>query len=166
MHDDDRLTRLEEAIFGTGNSGGVLNKIVRIENELEHMNRTLSAININLSKLVWIIIAAFMVALLGLIMKPHGVGSPTNNSTSVQVGQAEKTMAKSGRDYLTVAEVATAEDVAPRTIVDWIDKGRIQPLPLKQGKEYTIAKDYRILPQDAASSGTDEQDTLATHDPL
>jgi hypothetical protein len=72
--DDDRLTRLEEAIFGSGSSGGVLTKIVKIENELEHMNRTLSAINTNLSKLVWIIIAAFMVALLGLVMKPHGVG--------------------------------------------------------------------------------------------
>jgi hypothetical protein len=83
--DDDRLTRLEdrlnrseEAIFGSGSSGGVLNKIVKIENELEHMNRTLSAINGNLSKLVWIIIAAVMMAILGLVLKPQAMASPTH----------------------------------------------------------------------------------------
>ena len=77
-------------------------------------------------------------------------------SQSVNVGQAGKEMAKSGREYLTVAEVALRENVAERTITDWIAKGRIEPLPMKKGKEYTIAAEYRVLPQDAACCGTDD----------
>ena len=84
-------------------------------------------------------------------------------SQSVNVGQADKALAKTGREYLTVAEVAKREGVAERTITDWIAKGRIEPMPMKQGKEYTIAEKYRILPQDAACCGDEEAITSTTN---
>jgi hypothetical protein len=87
-------------------------------------------------------------------------------SQNVNVGQSDKALAKSGRDYLTVAEVATAEGVAERTITDWISKGRIMPLPEKHGKEYTISADYRILPQDAACCGDEEALTSTSTQPV
>lgn len=81
-------------------------------------------------------------------------------SQSVNVGQADKvadSASKSQRPYLNVKEVALKEGVSDRAIIDWIGKGRIEPAPVKSGKEYTIAADYRVLPQDAACCG-DEPD--------
>lgn len=49
-------------------------------------------------------------------------------------------------DMLTVAQVAAQQQVAERTIRDWIDARRIHPQPVKMGREWRIARDYRIEP--------------------
>lgn len=78
-----------------------------------------------------------------------GTGSPLSNSVSIN-DAAKGAMHQ--RDYLTTADVAEREGVSVRTVVDWILKGRIDPEPEKRGKSYTIAENYRILPQDSANA--------------
>lgn len=56
----------------------------------------------------------------------------------------------SARVFLTVQEVAQREGVTDRTILNWIDEGRVQPAPMKEGKSWVIAENFRILPQIAA----------------
>lgn len=152
-HDDpDRLARLETAIFGDGAANpGVLSQLGQLKLELAHTNRTLESINSHIAKMVWVIIGAVLVALLSLIIRPTAA-APGNNA-SINVG-ATDTLVESARDYLTVSEVALREGKAERTILDWIETGRIQPTPTKPSKEWIIAANYRITPQLAASSGT------------
>lgn len=56
-----------------------------------------------------------------------------NVSQNVNVGAVED-VAESAREYLTVQEVAEREGVTDRTILNWIDEGRIHPAPIKEGK--------------------------------
>ena len=160
-HDDDeRITRLENAIWGKDDHGGVIGKVMQIENELEHMNATLSAINANLSKIVWIIIGAVVVAILGLVIRPvTSSAAPTNNSTRVQVGSAadaqHSLVSQSARNYLTVAEVADREDRTERYITQLIEDKRIHPAPTKPRKTWEIPKAYTILTADPEPLRTD-----------
>ena len=69
---------------------------------------------------------------------------------SVNVGKVDDVAADSGREYLNVQEVAEREAVTDRTIINWIEEGRIFPPPRKPGKEWVISEGYRILPNLAA----------------
>ncbi len=146
----DRLERLEMAIFGDGGSNmGVLAKLGKIEIELAHTNRTLESINGHIAKIVWIILGAVIVAMMGLVLRaPAAAG----NSASISVGASESVV-DSGRGYLTVAEVAAKEGKAERTILDWIEAGRVEPMPVKSAKSWVVAADYRILPHFAEGGG-------------
>jgi hypothetical protein len=74
-------------------------------------------------------------------------GSGNISGASINVGKTGDKVAESGREYLTVAEVAVREGKDERTITMWIEGGRIEPVPRKVGKAWVIAEDYRILPQ-------------------
>lgn len=87
-------------------------------------------------------------------------------SQNVNVGQSDKALAKSGKTYFTVAEVAERAGVAERTIVSWIAEGRIQPLPVKEGKGYVISAEYSILPPSAACCGDEEALTSTSTQPV
>jgi hypothetical protein len=86
------------------------------------------------------------------MMQSGGKGSV---SQSVNVGKAEAKpeLANSARDYVTTADIAKQEQVTERAVIDWIAAGRITPEPVKQGKSWAIAKNFRILPNDAECCG-------------
>lgn len=153
-HDDpDRLARLETAIFGDGAANpGVLSQLGQLKLELAHTNRTLESINAHIAKGIWILLTAVIVALISLVMRPTSAAPGSN--ASINVGAATETVVDSARDYLTVSEVALREGKAERTIIEWIETGRIDPAPTKPSKEWIIAAKYRITPQLAAQSGT------------
>lgn len=83
-------------------------------------------------------------------------------SQSVNVGQtgdpATELVEHTSRDYITTADIAAREKVSERAVLEWISAGRIQPQPVKNGKAWTIAKNFRILPQDAEECGQAPQD--------
>lgn len=89
---------------------------------------------------------------LQILQDRHSRPSGGNISgASINVGKAD-TLADSGREYLTVQEVAEREQKDERTILLWIEGGRIDPTPIKAGKSWSISADYRILPQVSANS--------------
>jgi len=103
----------------------------------------------------WVTITIFdHASQLRVMQDRHSRGGSGNISgASINVGKAED-IAASGREYLTVQEVATRESKDERTILLWIESGRIEPAPVKNGKAWAISEDYRILPQVSANSRT------------
>lgn len=90
-------------------------------------------------------------------------GHKSGISQSVNVGQADSAkMASDHRDWLTVQEVATREGVTDRTILNYIEGRRISPLPTKDGREWRIAENFRILPNPAEEFGIAENQHIAT----
>lgn len=79
---------------------------------------------------------------------PHPVEASGN---TVTIGNASAKEAP--RDYKTVAEFAENAGLAPRTVTAYIAEGRIQPQPVKAGREWIIPASSRILPQSAESGG-------------
>ena len=73
------------------------------------------------------------------------------NTTSTQPEEEE-----SARTFLTVQEVAEREKVTDRTVLNWIEEGRIVPAPVKQGKAWVITESFRILPHVAAAAKREE----------
>jgi hypothetical protein len=53
--------------------------------------------------------------------------------------------------------VANLEKISVREVQDMILSGEITPRPVKEGREYRIAANYRILPQNAAECGNPPQ---------
>lgn len=102
----------------------------------------------------WVTISIFEhSAQFQILQDRHSRGGGGNISgASINVGSAED-VAESGREYLTVQEVAEREGKAERTIIEWIETGRIHPPPSKAGREWCVAAEYRVLPQVAADSG-------------
>lgn len=90
---------------------------------------------------------------LSYLEKSTGKGGVTQ---SVNVGSVDGLAGDDGldpnRDWLTVKEVAAKEGESERTITDWIAAGTIAPMPVKDGREFHIAADYRVLPLSAANS--------------
>lgn len=83
-----------------------------------------------------------------------------SRSQSVNVGAVEAVAdTDSAREYLTVQEVAEREGVTDRTILNWIDEGRIHPTPIKEGKSWVIAEDFRIIPHVAEAGKTKPEPT-------
>lgn len=84
---------------------------------------------------------------------PQSVGS--NNA--VQIGANPKPESK--RTFLTVKDVAERENVSERTIITAISQGRIEPIPERDGRAWTISADYRFLPLTAAIGGEETNET-------
>jgi hypothetical protein len=80
-------------------------------------------------------------------------------SQSVNVGSADALVKgeqdKSGKTWLTTQQVAVKEKVTDRTVLNYIESGMIEPEPMKQGKSWVIAENYRILPHDAEKCGNE-----------
>jgi hypothetical protein len=85
-------------------------------------------------------------------------GGGNISGASINVGKADEKVAESARQYLTVKEVAERESAAERTVISWIENGRIEPAPIKAGKEWQISAEYRIPPQVAAEGGSHPDD--------
>ena len=92
------------------------------------------------------------------MMNSGGKGSVSQN---VNVGKADDAKAElTARDYVTTADIAAKEQVTERAVIDWIAAGRIEPPPVKTGKSWVIAKNFRIVPNDSECCGeTPNQDT-------
>jgi hypothetical protein len=86
------------------------------------------------------------------MMQGGGKGSVSQN---VNVGKADaKTgLVETSRDYVTTADIAKQEQVTERAVIDWISAGRIEPMPVKSGKSWVIAKNFRIVPNDSECCG-------------
>jgi hypothetical protein len=92
------------------------------------------------------------------MMNSGGKGSVSQN---VNVGKADDAKAElTARDYVTTADIAAKEQVTERAVIDWIAAGRIEPPPVKTGKSWVIAKNFRIVPNDSECCGeTPNQET-------
>ena len=92
------------------------------------------------------------------MMNSGGKGSVSQN---VNGGKADDAKAElTARDYVTTADIAAKEQVTERAVIDWIAAGRIEPPPVKTGKSWVIAKNFRIVPNDSECCGeTPNQET-------
>ena len=156
MSTDDhekRIHRLETQLWGTDDNPdrGIVARVMMTESIALELKGYAQ-------KIVWLLMAALLLAVVNLVLNKHTAPAPSQ-STSVITSDAAQAIGSipttSRRDYLLVSEVATREGKSDRTILDWIESGRIQPAPTKEGKEWRIAVEYRIPPQFAASLGTD-----------
>jgi len=143
-----RLSKCERALFGDEDSSEGLSS------RMKFAEMTLGTVVDASKKIIWLLIAGILVGLLNLVIKPAGTGHAPQ-SQSVNVGQTkdEAGTLASSRDYLTTADIAQRENVTERAVTEWIAQGRITPKPVKQGKAWVIAKNFRILPNDSECCG-------------
>lgn len=73
-----------------------------------------------------------------------GGSAPSGNSNSVHIGAGS--FQETRKTYFTTAEVAARESIAERTLLTWIEEGRISPAPQKIGRAWSIPVDYKISP--------------------
>jgi len=92
-----------------------------------------------------------------LLALPHTPNTPPTNTNSVQIGGTNEL--KPQREYLSTEEVAEREGVSARTILSYIDGNRVSPQPTRQGRAWVISADYRILPQTAAETAQNNNNT-------
>jgi len=85
-------------------------------------------------------------------MTMHGLKGVSQN---VNVGQHDKAAAEAAtaRTWLTTKDVAAREKVDERTVLNYIEQGMIEPAPVKAGKAWQIAANFRIIPKDAETCG-------------
>lgn len=83
----------------------------------------------------------------------HRDGGTNTNTVSIGKGTADS---ETHRGYLTTEEVAQKEKVTARTVLNWIEEGKIDPPPTKEGKAWTISENYRLLPKPAEPFGSVE----------
>lgn len=151
---EKRIQRLENQLWGSDDNPdrGIVARVMMTESIALELKSYAQ-------KIIWLLIAVVLAALLNLVMAKQSAPASTQ-STSVITSESARTAgshaATSRRDYFLVSEVATREGKSERTIIEWIEAGRIQPAPSKEGKEWRISESYRIPPQLAASSGIKE----------
>jgi len=92
------------------------------------------------------------IAVLKMQMTMHGLKGVSQN---VNVGQHDKAAAEAAtaRTWLTTKDVAAREKVDERTVLNYIEQGMIEPAPVKAGKAWQIAANFRIIPKDAETCG-------------
>jgi hypothetical protein len=74
-------------------------------------------------------------------------GDNSKMSQSVNVGQnKDATLAKGAKTWLTTKDVAERQGITERTVLNYIESGMIDPAPVKNGKAWEIAENFRILP--------------------
>jgi hypothetical protein len=115
-----------------------------LEAKIDHLERRIG----------WIMLMSAISVLLGLAklyIQTSAATAPSQNTNSLNIGPQSAVTAPQ-RDYLTTEEVATRENVSPRTVLTWIETGRIQPTPTRAGRAWTIAPHYRLQPQFTADS--------------
>jgi len=150
---EKRIQRLEAQLWGPDDNPdrGIVARVMMTESIAIELKGYAQ-------KIIWLLIAVVLAALLNLVINKPATHAGSTQSTSVITSDEAKSIGAmqgtSHRDYYLVSEVAIREGKAERTIIEWIEAGRIQPAPTKEGKEWRIAASYRIPPQLAASSGT------------
>jgi len=151
-HDEDPLSRrighCERALFGVDDSSEGLSARTKM------LENTVASIDATLRKLNFIIISLVIVGVLNLILRSTSP-APSSHQQSVNVGHAETegTLVETARDYVTTADIAKQEQVTERAVLDWIAAGKIQPMPVKSGKSWAIARNFRIIPNVAENCG-------------
>jgi hypothetical protein len=82
-------------------------------------------------------------------------GGKGNISNSINMGSAEADteMVDSAKTWLTTKDVATREGCDERTVLNYIARGQIVPMPEKDGKSWRISEGFRIIPNPAESGG-------------
>lgn len=146
-HLSSRIGRCERALFGMDDSSQGLSARTKM------LETTVANIDATLKKLNWLIIAGVIVGILNLVIRNPAV--PASHQQSVNVGHAEpgSALVETARDYVTTADIAKRMNVTDRAVIDWISEGRIEPMPVKSGKSWVIAKNFRILPNDSECCG-------------
>jgi hypothetical protein len=152
---EKRIQRLEAQLWGPDDNPdrGIVARVMMTESIALELKSYAQ-------KIIWLLIAVVAAAVLNLVVNKHAPSPAPTQSTSVITSEAAARTAgalpsTSHRDYYLVSEVALREGKSERTIIEWIEAGRIQPTPVKTGKEWRIAEEYRIPPQLAASSGSE-----------
>ena len=160
MSTDDhekRIHRLETQLWGTDDNPdrGLAARVMMTESIALELKGYAQ-------KIVWLLMAALLLAVVNLVLNKHTTAPAPSQSTSVITSDAAQAIGSlptsSRRDYLLVSEVASREGKSDRTILEWIEAGRIQPAPTKDGKEWRISAEYRIPPQMTAFSGNLDTD--------
>ena len=116
-----------------------------LEAKIDHLERRIG----------WIMLMSAISVILGLAklyIQTSAAAAPSQNTNSLNIGPQSAATATPQRDYLTTEEVATRENVSPRTVLTWIETGRIHPTPTRTGRAWTIPADYRLQPLIAADS--------------
>ncbi len=84
-------------------------------------------------------------------------GNAKGISQSVNVGQAKEAagalVKDSAKTWLTTKDVAEREGITERTVINYIENGMIEPTPVKNGKAWEIAENFRIVPHDSEECG-------------
>lgn len=115
---------------------------------------SLTNIEDGIKRLMWLVITAIVVAILGLVVRPIQLPTPSHQSTSVITGSKDAaSMPASAKTWLTTADVAAREKLTERTVINYIEAGQIQPPPVKAGKEWHIAANFRIIPKGSEDCG-------------
>jgi hypothetical protein len=118
---------------------------------MQEMETKIRSLEIRINVLLVLGTLSFLVSLAKLLPILSHPNTPSNLN-SVQIGNANEK--KPQREFLNSDEVGEREGVSSRTVTSWIEQGRIYPQPTRQGRAWTIAADYRILPQTAELTET------------
>lgn len=78
-------------------------------------------------------------------------------SQSVNVGEVKdatgKLVKESAKTWLTTKDVAEREGITEQTVINYIQKGMIEPTPVMNGKAWEIAANFRIVPNESEECG-------------
>lgn len=132
-------------------------RITKMEAKIETLEQDLVAMNTKITKLaedfkglrmlILVNIAVSVVfGIAKMVMASHGAAPASASGNSVQIGAAVPAAAveMTARDYLKTDEVADREGVSPRTVISMVERGEFSPAPVKDGREWRFARDYRV----------------------
>lgn len=109
------------------------------------MEHEIKALKIRVNILLVMGVLSFLLTIAKILFPAiSNQAPPSSNTNSVQIGNASKE--KPQREFLNSDEVGEREGVSSRTVTSWIEQGRIYPQPTRQGRAWTIAANYRLLP--------------------
>ena len=80
-------------------------------------------------------------------------GKGITQSVNVGSAEADTEMVDSAKTWLTTKDVAEREGCDERTVLNYIARGQIVPMPEKDGKSWRISAGFRIIPNPAESGG-------------
>jgi len=119
-------------------------KMIELEKKIDTLERRISLL---------MLMSAISV-LLGLAkLYMQSQGQSGNNTNAVNIGA--QSAASPQRDFLDTDEVGKREGVTSRTVLTWIEQGRIEPQPTRDGRAWNISANYRILPLLTANDGNE-----------
>jgi hypothetical protein len=80
-------------------------------------------------------------------------GKGITQSVNVGSAAADTEMVDSAKTWLTTRDVAEREGCDERTVLNYIARGQIVPMPEKDGKSWRIAENFRIIPPPSETGG-------------
>jgi len=122
------------------------------------MQEQIKSLNNRMTRLEIYGIASIAIALIKMVSPPMAQPAtqvvPPSNNSSVQISAESAKLNASQKEFLTSADVAAKESVSERTVISYIEAQRIDPPPMRfnGSRAWSIHRDYRILPQNAAVS--------------